>query len=533
MPRNSDSADESAISAVSGRADHIATVSLADLREPNAPRRPPRNRPGGPVLLPHDLPVPDDVIEAQRQSEVDIDDPLSPPSSPDAVAEAPRIGIFGRPIVAASFPAVDDNGFLPPDAGGAVGPDHLVAAHNGTLRIQEKTGATLQTVSLDDFWAAAGSLGGTFDPKVLYDIEYDRWVIVACDNKSAAASGVLLGVSIGGNPTGAWSLYKATLGAFSAFVDHPSIALSSYSIVIQVNIIDNTNTFFGSRVYEFFKADVFAGGPGVFNVYALAASAGASQVPAMGSTSGNVYLVQRWNGNSNGRGWLRIWTIDQVLTPGPFVSTPNTWDSTAPAGANLGAQLGSSQRVQLEDDRIRNNVYCLPGIGRDYLYGAHTIFLPAGGSATRSAVQIWGLRTDGTQIGSTVEQVARFDDPTGATCYAYPSIGVSPVTHTIIAGFSSFSAARYPSAEWAFRWGSDPPNTLQAGGILKAGEGPYQRTSADGRNRWGDYSSTVLDPQGNGSIWTLQEYSRPPEGSGDGSGRWGTWWSQIELFEIG
>jgi hypothetical protein len=390
-------------------------------------------------------------------------------------------------------------------------------------------GAVLSTVTLDDFWAPVGSLGGTFDPNVLHDAGSDRWIIVACDNKLPSTSGVLVGVSEDPDPTHSWFLYKVSLGAFSAFADRPSIGVGNDFIVVQVNIIDGT-TFFGSRIYSFFKSDLLTGGAGSFGVIALADTFGGSQVPAMGSSSsGTMYLLQTWNGNDGGKGWLRIWILGQVLTPGPFVSIPNTWDRSAPGGANLGPQLNSNERVDLGDDRILNGVYCLPGIGRDYLYAVHTVFLPSGGLATRSAIQVWGLRTDGTQAGSSVEQLARFDDPTGATCFAYPSIAVHPVTHSIVAGFSSFSATRFPSAEMAFRWGSDPLNTLQAGGIFKAGEGAYHRTGVDGRNRWGDYSSTVFD---SGSIWTLQEFSRPPQGTGDGSGRWGTWWTQFELFEI-
>jgi hypothetical protein len=68
------------------------------------------------------------------------------------------------------------------------------------------------------------------------------------------------------------------------------------------------------------------------------------------------------------------------------------------------------------------------------------------------------------------------------------------------------------------------------GGVLRSGEGPYHRIDGAGRNRWGDYSSTASDPDG--SMWTIQEYSRPAQGTGDASGRWGSWWTQFQLFEI-
>jgi hypothetical protein len=71
------------------------------------------------------------------------------------------------------------------------------------------------------------------------------------------------------------------------------------------------------------------------------------------------------------------------------------------------------------------------------------------------------------------------------------------------------------------------------GGILRSGQGPYFNVGTATQNRWGDYSSTSLDPGGAPSIWTIQEYARPPVGTGNQSGRWGTWWSNVEFFEIG
>jgi hypothetical protein len=63
--------------------------------------------------------------------------------------------------------------------------------------------------------------------------------------------------------------------------------------------------------------------------------------------------------------------------------------------------------------------------------------------------------------------------------------------------------------------------------ILKAGEGAYLKTFGYGRNRWGDYSITQVDPADDTSLWTIQEYAGTPTGSGDGAGRWSTWWGKV------
>ena len=76
---------------------------------------------------------------------------------------------------------------------------------------------------------------------------------------------------------------------------------------------------------------------------------------------------------------------------GPFVSTPNPWDGQGNVGeADFAPQLGSSNKIMNNDDRMQNCVY-----RNGSLWCAHTVFLPAG-SATRSAVQWWQFTPSGT-----------------------------------------------------------------------------------------------------------------------------------------
>ena len=42
--------------------------------------------------------------------------------------------------------------------------------------------------------------------------------------------------------------------------------------------------------------------------------------------------------------------------------------------------------------------------------------------------------------------------------------------------------------------------------LLKAGVADYQNIDNVGRNRWGDYSATMLDPDDPYLFWTIQEW---------------------------
>jgi len=58
------------------------------------------------------------------------------------------------PPLTASFQGSPNDGWTPPDTQGAVGPNHLMVAVNGELRVQTKTGTTIGVVrSLGDFFA--------------------------------------------------------------------------------------------------------------------------------------------------------------------------------------------------------------------------------------------------------------------------------------------------------------------------------------------------------------------------------------------
>src|SRR2546427_7922878 len=95
---------------------------------------------------------------------------------------------------ASSFLALDDNGTrVPPDTQGAIGPNHLMVTLNSQVRIQDRSGMTLITTNLYNWWASLGNLGAT-DPRVLYDLSAARWIFTAITTNSLANS-ILLAVS--------------------------------------------------------------------------------------------------------------------------------------------------------------------------------------------------------------------------------------------------------------------------------------------------------------------------------------------------
>jgi hypothetical protein len=113
--------------------------------------------------------------------------------------------------------------------------------------------------------------------------------------------------------------------------------------------------------------------------------------------------------------------------------------------------------------------------------------------------------------------------------YRYSSIAVN-AAECVMVGFSGSDAATFAGAYYTFRAPTDPPNTMQAVGLLKAGVDTYRKFFGGTRNRWGDYSATCVDPVDDSTLWTLQEYAETefaPGACAVDTGRWSTWWGAV------
>lgn len=445
-----------------------------------------------------------------------------------AMAAAPApVPMVPSPAPEESFAALGDaNTSIPPDTHGAVGPSHLMVVLNTQVVMQNRSGTVVQgPVSLDSFWAALGG-PDVFDPKVLYDHLSGRWIFTAMANSRSANSAILMGASQTNDPTGTWNLFSIDADAAGTnWADYPSMGYNKDWVVVNLNMFAvSNNAFHSTRLYIFSKTALYNNAaPAASHTLRIPAN-GSTLVPAItydGSLS-TMYLVEDgWSDNMT-TDFLRISTITgsvgaEVLTEAvSFAGLTNTrWGFQAPGGADFAPQKDISNKIQNNDSRIQNVVY-----RNGSLWTAHNAFLPFGAIA-RTAVQWWEIDTSPS---ITVLQFGRIDDSSGVMFYAFPSIAVNAAGDALI-GFSSFSANQYATASYAFRGAGDAAGTTRDVLNFKDGEATYFKTFSGTRNRWGDYSNTVVDPANDTDFWTIQEYAETPPG--DGFDRWGTWWAKV------
>jgi hypothetical protein len=449
------------------------------------------------------------------------------PSAPAAVGPpAPRTVLLSN-----SFPAeADNNTVIPPDTQGTDGPNHLVVTLNSNVVVEDRFGNRLTTVSLDSFWAPTGN-SVTTDPRVVYDPYNDRWIIATSGDFLKSTSGVLVGVSQTGDPTGNWNLYKVAVDStHQHFCDFPVLGFNKKWVVVMCDVFTNgTNSRpVSGNIYVFDKFSLYNHGAGVPVVFDdnidHNPNGGDSNVTPAITYDNNLeteYLVEEYNGNdpTSQNGLMRLWAITgavnaPTLSSVAFPATSATWDEGMTLD-NFAPQLGAATGIDTGDARIGNVIY-----NNGTLWTTHPVFYPCcapNNPPNRSAIQWWQIDT-----GGNVLQRGVIDNPDGSYFRSYPSIAVNQYNDALI-GYARFSGSEYAGGFYSFRADTDPPGVLEAETALKTGEAPYVKTAGGTSNRWGDYSNTSIDPVDNISFWTIQEYAAAP------ASRWATWWGQVVL----
>ncbi len=227
--------------------------------------------------------------------------------------------------------------------------------------------------------------------------------------------------------------------------------------------------------------------------------------------------MESWNGAA---GQVQLWKISgaigfESMTSVGFPTSPNKWQPTSynvstPGGqADFAPQTGSTQKVQTNDDRITQVVFM-----NDSLWFTHEVFLPYSTitDASRVSIQWWQIDTL-----ANLHQVGLIDDATNTNFYAFPTIAVNTNNQALI-GFSHFSASIDPTASYAFIQNDVLYSVLD----YRHGKNPYYVTLGGARNRWGDYSATMIDPKNSIDFWTIQETADT------NANTWDTWWADVK-----
>ena len=523
--------------------EQLAARDLVAARSKTLKRSPTILRPAPPPMTVNDTPA------GTATASPDAGTPAGPAAQndtggPDVASPSPSQTFLGQE----DGPKIGTTTFtIPPDTNGAVGLDKVFTNTNQNYRVHDKaTGAPLSTVNSDTFWTSTGG-SGFFDPQIQFDPINQRWIVAIVSNAQTANSSIEVGVSDTPDPQGTYHLYRFIVGcaagaagcnAGGEWADFPMLGFNKNWVAVAVNmftISTLTNVNFDTLVLDYPNlrtgpasptATLFRGagiGFCAHPVTTLDATQDTLFIPTHLSSGGATYKLNTITGTPA----APVYTVGATKTrPGGGWTQPGGDILPQTCVGTPGVTCPTTLRfMDVGDAQVRSNpVYRNGGI-----YYAQTVGIPAGG-LTHTAAQWTIIDTAGNFVDG-----GRVEDPTatsanGGKWYAYPSLTVNK-NGDILLGFSQFSSAQLASAGYTYRQASDTAGTMRDPVIYKAGEDYYAKTFSGTRNRWGDYSHTLIDPVNDRDVWTVQEYAQmrtvQDANTVSNNSRWGTFWAKI------
>lgn len=382
----------------------------------------------------------------------------------------------------------------PPDTMGAVGPDHIVEIVNGRYAVYRKSdGVRVQTSSLNQFWTSSGTAysGSTFDPRILYDASSQRFFAVSTDN-ARAPNGYLVAVSASSDPTAGWSGFRIDSDASDTmWADFPTLGIDADAVIVGATMfaLGSSATASSSSLVVIPKADLLAPLPTIARATSFENTLVGFQAQPVVDLDGGGLPALLISGTIAPLGLVMTNTISgtaaaPVLGPRTNLAVP---PMLGPPAAN---QPGLKANLDSGDSRFGSNI-----VERDGRAWAVHGVEQNGHAAVR-----W-MAFDA--MTSELLDSGLITDP--ALDLFYPSIAIND-RGDIVIGMSGSSETTFASSFAVL--GQTAGGVTQFGSpiLLEAGLADYQRLGSDGRNRFGDYSATVVDPSDPAVFWTFQEF---------------------------
>ncbi|MBW1800824.1 MAG: hypothetical protein JRJ85_08840 [Deltaproteobacteria bacterium] len=385
------------------------------------------------------------------------------------------------------------SGFFPPDTMGGVGNDHIVALINGRFAVWDKTGSLQQAKSLNQFWIDAGETPAgsyAFDPRVLYDNGTDRWFATSVDN-ARGANNFLVAVSDTSDPTLGWTGFKIDSDTDNThWADFPTMGIDDEGLYISANMFPISSGGVETTLLVLPKADLLAGSVAGKTLFENnIAGFSAQPIVDLDNTGLPAQILSAFPGS-----FRRTDITDTINAPAletkAFISvTPKSAPPTAD-------QPGPKDNIHTGDDRLSSNVVLQDGS----VWGVQSVEIDG-----RSALR-WFEIINTNHAGFEIQAVNQegFIEDSDLSFY-YGSIAVNEFGQVVI-GFSGSGADQFVSSYAVVGETVDGMTAFSDTTLLKAGLDDYERLDGSGRNRWGDYSATVLDPTDPYTFWTFQEF---------------------------
>jgi hypothetical protein len=390
----------------------------------------------------------------------------------------------------------------PPDTNIGVGKSQIVEMVNTAVAVYDKGqkkwvgGPT----DLADIWGSGfpDCQLDDGDPIVLYDPLADRWVLTEIGGGNYQTECVA--VSQTSDATGKYYLYEFQPPAQST--DYPKLSVWPDAYYLTTNLYSNSG-YLGPGLCALDRSQMLTGGnaamicfnPGTSYDTVVSADLDGSTPPPSGSPN---YMVAVDNNTHKD---IAEWKFhvdfadpSRSKLTGPVLIPVTPFNSICPLTFDCVPQKGTSQKIDALGNIIMFRMAYRNFGSYESLTTVHTVGVGSGGNL-RPAERWYEIRNPRGKKPRLYQQ-ATWASPTPRfmASMAQDKLG------NMLLGYSVSSTTLEPGIRYTGRRVSDPRNKMQPEAKIRTGTG---YTTAD---RWGDYSSMVVDPSDDCTFWYANEY---------------------------
>lgn len=462
----------------------------------------------------------------------------------------------------------------PPDQGLCVGNGYVVEAVNNAMAVYDRSGNMLSgPTALSQFFALTPEIDRTTgvigefisDPKCIYDRQTNRFFLteLMMDNgNNPGATGrtfTLIAVTTSGSPLGTWRMYRfdttddglngtPSNPGCPCLGDQPLIGADASGFYVSTNEFSiNGPELNGAQVYAMSKWALASGG--TLNAVHLQGGLYFPSEPASFSYSlqpattpdggfarangGTEYFLGALQFGDTGPldNRIAVWaltntsslrtsspalTLSHVVIGSEVYGQPNPI-AQKPGAYPLGTALGDAMEyINTNDDRMNQVVYA-----DGELWGAVNTQI---GDGTRTGIAWFRVTPSfsGGHLGAGVDGQG-YVSLAGDSVF-FPSIAVNGDGQALV-GFSIAGPNHFPSTgyAWLGEHGAGAVHITGVGAAPDDGFTGYPQYTGGNVARWGDYSATVVD--GDGNFWSAAEYI--PNAPRTQLANWGTFVTKV------
>ena len=427
----------------------------------------------------------------------------------------PSIRSTEKPKVGINFSGNIQGSNVPPDNSMAISTNgFIVSAINSNIIFANSAGKVTFTQTLADFYTLLTIGSGVYDPRIIYDAQYNRFIALALHGNTPQTTKIVIAFSKNEDPAAGWYYYNVDgnpLGD-NHWYDYPNVGLTQRDLFFSGLMRDNAGDWQYSILFQIDKASCFSGSPMVYGYYTDLNNADGqlafNLVPA--HNAWNVYpdsVMHLVSNVAQGGNQYHLHKVTGAISKGNAEITALQVTGPATQLAPDGVQPNTNNVMNTFDSRIWNAME----LNGTVHFGAHV------NSPNNTSALFYG-RFDLSTLAVTGSLYYQGDYD-----YGFPSIaafGDEADDSRVLINFLKTGPDLFPSqgavicdgSNDVFDWGEEV--------MVKLGT-TFVNVLDGNRERWGDYTTVsrrFFNPYSKtAEVWTTGCFGR---------GSYGTWITQ-------